>query len=283
MPRRVALALGMVLTMAAVGCGTDMAAESSETSTQATETSTQAVESDDSYESFDRSNWDILASDPDAHKGANVDFVGRVFSVERDKDGVYLQVWQDPENSENNTIVGYEDSGFRVAEDDYVRVTGTVKGAYKGENAFGAELTVPAIVADTLRVVPATAAAPPALSTYGKATYTQEGITVTIRKVEFAESETRVFVTVHNASGYNASVYDSSMKAVQRGRQYDPTFSTADYPEISTDLLAGASTSGVVVFPKMNPNANLKLVVEVNSDDTSAGDYGTLTYIFTWR
>jgi hypothetical protein len=106
---------------------------------------------------------------------------------------------------------------------------------------------------------------------------------VTIRKVEFAESESRVFVNVRNNSGSQVEVYDSSMKAVQAGRQHDSTYSSGDYPELSSDLLSGASTSGVVVFPKLNPNGNLKLVVEVNSDDYNVGNYRTLTYTFTWH
>lgn len=262
--------------MTAVGCGSSTTAGPQ---TQPAIT-TQAPASD---ESFDRSNWDLLASDPDSHKGASVDFVGKVFSApERDAKGVYLQVWEDVQNSNNNTIVAYADPSFQVSDGDYVRVTGTVKGTFKGKNAFGAELSAPTVIADKIKIVSATAAAPPALNTYGKATFAQSGITVTIRKVEFAASETRAFVSVRNNSGYNATVYSSSLKAVQAGMQIESTYSV-DYPELASDLLSGASTSGVVVFPKMNPNGNLKIVVEVNSENSDVGQYGTLTYTFTWR
>ena len=266
------------LALLASGCGS-----SGSSSKKASSTSTAETDSGKASESFDRSNWALLASDPNSHKGANVDFVGQVFTTpERDKKGVYLQVWQDPANSENNTIVGYPDSAFKVAQDDYVHVTGTVKGEFKGKNALGVEVTAVTVLADTLKVVDAVAAAPPALATLGPRRQTQAGITVAIPKVAFAASETRVFVKVTNASGADATVYDTSMRAVQAGKQYDAGFSTNDYPELASDLVSGAATSGVVVFPKMNPHGGLKLIVEVSSDNTDVGDFGTLTYTFLW-
>lgn len=271
-----ALAVAASAVLAA-GCG-----GSSGSSAESNSASTAGTTSGESSEAFDRSNWDLLASDPNSHKGANVDFVGRVFTTpERDEKGVYLQIWEDPANSESNTIVGYADPAFKVAQDDYVHVKGTVKGEFKGKNALGAEVSAVTVLADTLKVVDAVAAAPPALGTLGPRRQTQAGITVAIPKVEFAASETRVFVKVTNSSGSDATVYDTSMRAVQGGKQHDAGFSTNDYPELSSDLVSGASTSGVVVFPKMNPHGGLKLIIEVSSD-TNVGDYGTLTYTFTW-
>jgi hypothetical protein len=235
-----------------------------------------------SDEHFTRANWDQLQSDPNAHKGASVDFVGRVFTApERDKKGTYLQVWADPKSSEQNTIVGYSDPSFKVAEDDYVHVVGTVKGKYTGKNAFGADVTVPTVVASTLKVVDATAAAPPALATLGPRTSIQAGVRVSVTKVEFAASETRVFMTVRNHTNSNVSVYANSMKAVQQGRQFDPSFSS-DYPELSSDVVPGASSSGWVVFPKMSPSGGLELHLEAYSSDSNVGSYGTLKYLFSW-
>jgi hypothetical protein len=185
--------------------------------------------------------------------------VGRVFTApERDKKGTYLQVWADPKNSEQNTIVGYADPNFKVVENDYVHVVGTVKGKYTGTNAFGTDVTVPTVLASSLKVVDATAAAPPTLATLGPRTSTQAGIHVSVTKVEFAASETRVFMTVRNKSNSSVSVYANSMKAVQQGRQYDPSFSS-DYPELSDSVVSGASSSGVVVFPKMSTTGGLAL------------------------
>jgi hypothetical protein len=201
---------------------------------------------------------------------------------ERDSKGIYLQIWEDPVNSEHNTIVGYAHPTFKVAENDYVHVTGTVKGEFKGKNALGGEVSAVTVLADTVKVVGALAAAPPAISTLGPQTQTKASITVAITKVEFAAPETRVFVKVTNASSANVTVYDTSMKAVQRGKQYDASFSTNGYTELSSDIVPGASTAGVVVFPKMNPHAGLRLIIEANSANTDIGNFGSLTYTFNW-
>jgi hypothetical protein len=266
-----------VVLLSACGSGSS----GTKTSTTSAAPATTAAEP---AEHFDASNWATVQSDPDAHKGARVDFVGKVFTApERDQKGTYLQVWEDAQNSENNVIVGYADPNFSVQEGDYVRVSGKVKGKFTGKNAFGVQLTLPTVIADTLKVVSATEAAPPAIATLGRATGTQAGIKITVSKVEFAANETRAFVRATNGSNANVSIYDSSSKAVDKnGRQYDATFSTADYPQLSNDLVPGASTSGVIVFPKIKPGTPFKLILEANSDNSDVGNYGTLTYTFTW-
>jgi len=266
----------VAVLLGVAGCGGSGSSSKSDTSAR---TATEAAESS---EHFTRSNWDILNGDPEGYKGASVDIVGQVFlPPERDKDGVYFQMYADPKNAEWNTVVGYGDPAFRVKEDDFVRIQGTVAGKLEGENAFGANLTVPVVRADSIKMVDATAAASPAIKTLPRQRQSQAGITVTVQKVEFAEDETRVFVAVKNGSSAKFSMYESEAKAVQRGRQYESTYS-GDYPELSSDLLPGAYTSGVVVFPKIRPNAGLDLHLEGSSDDYNVGDYGTLTWRFHW-
>jgi hypothetical protein len=136
------LLLGIAVVTAA-GCGGGNTSADS-----ATSTSTAPREAS---ESFTRANYGVLASEPSKHKGARVDIVAKVFRVERDEDGTYLQVWADSKNSEWNTIVGVTDPKLDVAEDDYVRILGTVKGEYEGENAFGAKLTLPLVLADSVK------------------------------------------------------------------------------------------------------------------------------------
>jgi hypothetical protein len=224
----------------------------------------------------------VLVGDPTAYKGASVDFVGRVLAApEVHAQGVVMQVWEDPKNFANNTIVGYKQPGFQVAQNDYVHVVGTVTGVYTGKNAFGAAVTAPVAVADSVQVVNAIAAAPPAIATRGSRTQIQALIGVLISKVEFAASETRVFMGVINGSKSTVSILASTMAAVQAGQQFDATFST-DYPQVSSELVSGARTSGVVVFPAMNPSGDLKLILQVNSQDTTVGTYGQLTYTFSW-
>jgi hypothetical protein len=266
---------------ALVGCGGGGDSDASgRTSATTSGTTAEAAESS---EHFTRDNWDVLNSDPEGQKGASVDIVGQVFlTPERDQDGVYFQMYADPKNAEWNTVVGYADPTFRVKADDFVRVRGTVSGKFEGENAFGADLTVPVVLADSVKVVDAVAAASPAIKTLPRQQQSQAGITTTVQKVEFAEDETRVFVAIKNGSSAKYNFYSSSALAVQRGRQYESTYSGADYPELSSTILPGAYTSGVIVFPKMRPKAGLDLHLEGSSSNYDVGDYGTLTWRYHW-
>jgi len=231
---------------------------------------------------FTRSNYAVLVSSPKDYEGASVRFVGKVFRVERDEKGTYLQVWADPKNSEWNTIVAISDPSLEVAEDDFVRVVGTVTGEYKGENALGAELTLPEVLASSITKTDALAAASPAQTALGRASWSRDGITITIQKVEFASDETRVFVAVVNNSSAPFSFYGSSANAISGGRQIESTFSPDGYPELASDLEPGAHTSGVVVFPKIDPALPLKIICEGSSDNMNIGDYGSVKAAFNW-
>jgi hypothetical protein len=269
----------LVLITSTAACAESGSKEQAEDN-KAASVPTPVPESD---EHFTRLNWDLLNSDPDAYKGASVDVVGQIFlPPERDEGSVYFQMYADPKNSEWNTIVSYADGSLRVKEDDFVRVRGTVVGKFEGENAFGAALTVPVVTADSIRIVDATAAASPAVRTLPRRQIAQAGITITVQKVDFAEDETRVFLAVKNGSRSQFNLYSSSGKAVQRGRQFESTYSSGDYPELSSEILPGVFTSGVIVFPPMGPNAGLEIHLEGYSEDSSVGDYGSLTWSFRW-
>lgn len=185
-----------------------------------------------------------------------------MFDVQRQSDEVDFQMWADPKNSDWNTIVAYADPNLRVAAADYVRVIGTVKGKFKGKNAFGAEVTAPTIIADSIRHVSALAAASRAGYSDGRASYKQSGIRVRVQRLDFAADETRALVFVNNNSKAGFSLYDSSAKLVVGGRQYDSTYGGEGYPGLSSDLTSGARTSGVILFPPI-PNYRAPTVLHL--------------------
>jgi hypothetical protein len=270
------------------GCGGDSEgldnAEQGSNGQAAATSSAEEQGNSENSEHFTRENWDMLAGDPDGHKGATVDVIGKIFlPPERDEDGVYFQMYADPSNSEFNTVVASRDRTLRLSEEDYVHVTGTLGDAYEGENAFGAELNVPVVIADTVEVVDATAAAPPAVGTLGVAKYASNGLSVIVDKVEFAETETRVFLTVDNQSGSDFNFYSSSTKALQGTNQYEPELFAGDYPEVPSEIVAGAKVSGVIVLPEMDPAGGLELRMEGTSDNSEIGEYGTVEWKFTWE
>ena len=74
-----------------------------------------------------------MYSDPDSFKGRTLELYGRVFNEpEYDDDGVYFQMWGDPENGERNTIVACKDTSLKLQDDDYVHILGSVSGKHEG-------------------------------------------------------------------------------------------------------------------------------------------------------
>lgn len=217
---------------------------------------------------FDRNNIAELAGNADAFKGATLDIVGKVFGeVEQVGGQVAWQMWGDPKNSEFNITVLFEKPGFSVKDGDYVHVVGTVVGSFEGENLFGGTVSAVAVKAESAGVVDAMAAAPPAVKTVApRSTQTQHGVSITLEKVEFAGTETRVFLTVTNGSGAEASFYSHTAKAQQGSQQFEPETFT-EYPELQSDLLPGTRTTGVMAFPKMAPDQPLRLFFEASSDN----------------
>jgi hypothetical protein len=58
---------------------------------------------------------------------------------------------------------------------------------------------------------------------------------------------------------------------------------SGDYPEPASDVAAHSRTSGVILFERVPQDAALRLILEGYSDDSNAGDYGSLTWTFKWK
>ena len=92
-------------------------------------------------------------SDPDSYSGKYIKITGQVFGdVEYDDEGVYFQMYEDPEGYKNNAVIGYDDPDFEVKDGDYVIIDGIISGTFDGENAFGGSVSALKIVANKIEV-----------------------------------------------------------------------------------------------------------------------------------
>ncbi len=208
-------------------------------------------------------------ADPDAFKGKYIRLSGRVFNdVEKKGSTFYFQMWADSEMNKN-TIVSYNGEIDGLTSDVYVIVDGLIAGTFHGENAFGAKLTAPQITADSLQVVSYMEAFAPAIKTIvpENNAINQGGYIVTIDKIEFAQQETRVHMTVQNSGSAAFNLYSFNSLLLQNGKQYETDSKyDADYPEIQTGLLSGNTTQGIMVFPSV-PMSDFQLRFEASSED----------------
>ena len=223
-----------------------------------------------SGETFTQENYPELVSDPGAHEGAEVDITGQIFTAPELVEGdTAFQMFADPENGEWNTAVLTEGSGTDLGTDDYVRVVGTVAGEMEGENAMGGTVTAVMVEADEVDVVSGVEAVDPAEETVevGR-TLTDQGFSVELKKVEFGEDTTRVYVAAYNGTGTGASFYDFDAKILQGSQQFDQE-TTFDYEVEApqSDLNAGVRTDGVITFGKADPSQPMEVRFEWSSDN----------------
>lgn len=210
-----------------------------------------------------------LSGDPDKFKNYPVELTGKIFTAPEVKDDkTAFQMWGDPQKSNFNIVVYYNGTSNDIQPDAYVKVKGTVKGKFEGTNAFGARITAIAISADTVeKVNPVDVLAPAKLKIDVNKTSEQNGYSVTLQKIELADRETRVYLSVKNGTNNKIYFWEHNAKVLQNNKQLDAQMNL-DYPKVQSEILPGAVSEGIVVFPGLDPNAkSATFVFEGSSED----------------
>lgn len=227
--------------------------------------------------SLDEADFSKVYSDPVKYEGYEMAFDGVVFvDPERDSDGVYLQVFADPENHEKNTIVAVEDPTFDVDMDDYVHVEGVIVDKFEGANAYGGSVEAPVVYADNIEVVDYVDAMSPALEIIEvDETIEQHGYEMVVDKVEIAENMTRVYVKVTNHTDDNINFYSFNSKLLLENKQLeeDSGFYEADFPEVQSEILPGVETEGIITFPPVDADTNSMTFHAEGSSDNYELDF----------
>lgn len=212
-----------------------------------------------------------VVSSPEDYKGKYIKFFGIVSSIDQ-ADGVYVyQVYTDPDYNDSVLLeVPKELVKDSIKSNDYISIDAKIDGTYDGQTVMGVDSSWAYLEANSVEKTSYK-------ESFGKASATweftdkvveQNGISVSVTKVEFADEETRIYVTATNNSSDKFSLWSYSAIAIQNGQQYDQTYGNAyeQYEELSSDILPGASTSGVICFDKLEP-AQFKLHMEGSSDN----------------
>lgn len=226
-----------------------------------------------------------LFTDPEQFKGKYAKMSGVLLAnPETDSDGsTALQIFYDTQNYDQNFIVYTDNADASLKSGDYVKVDGKVRGKFTGQNAMGAEISIPAIENASVTkstymdvVAPTTAALEPNVSSE------QHGITASVDKVEYSDLETRVYMTVKNDSSDNVSLDVYGIKLIMDGQQIAQDNNSVssfngNYAELNYDITAGASSSGILVFPAIEQKKDFQVVLSnVISDDYEL-DFDTYT------
>ena len=258
--RIVAIVMVCLMSVGLIACGGDSGGSESE---------------NDKKEYLSESEIANLFSDPDNYKGKYVKLSGKIFNgPDTADDYVAYQAWHDVQNSTNDFVFGMESPEEDFNVDDYVVVDGRITGTFEGTNAFGTTIECPQIDAVSIEKQSYMEAVVPTIKeiTPENAVSEQNGISLKVDKIEFAEKETRIYLTETNASSdkFSFSVYD--IKITQNGQQISQDVSSmssyeGEYPELSYEILPNATSSGVLVFPAIDSSAGFQIYAEGYSDN----------------
>ncbi|KAF6511327.1 DUF4352 domain-containing protein [Geobacillus sp. FSL K6-0789] len=255
------LALALLFSTAA-GCSSE---SSSPSSGDKKESQKQETKAPLSKEEFAK-----MISDPDQYKGSKVDFYAKIFvEPERSDDGVYIQAFADPKNSEQNVIV-VADPKTDVKNEDIIHVVGTVRESFEGENALGGTVTAPVIDAEKVEKTDYIKAFSKPLKTIEvNKEINQHGYIVKLSKVEVAEDETRAYVTISNQSNAKINFWEHNAKLLVGNTQHEKADNfEAGYPEIPSDILPKATVDAIIPFPAIDQNEKtIKLYFEGSSEN----------------
>lgn len=216
--------------------------------------------------------FNTMLTNPDEYKNHQVKFYGKVFTEpEKNGDELAFQVFTNPEKGEGNIIVYADATKVQVKTDDIVEVIGKFIGGFTGENALGGEVTAAKIEATKVKQSDYMTAFSPAEKTVKiDQESDQHGVTIYVEKLEFAKNETRLYVTVKNNSNETASFNDYSAKIIQGNQQYetDSSLSYDEYESVSSEILQGVETSGVLVFqPLQEKTGDVTIYLEAENEN----------------
>ncbi len=250
------LAIVVIIILANIGNSEDSQAST-----------TTGSDSKKSTKTVQKADIEKLYTNADQFKNYKVDLYVKVFDVEQDDDGTYLQGYNNPEKLSKNTLIMSDDSDLDIKDDDIIHVVGTVKDKYDGENALGGSVSAPRIIADSIEKSDYATAFAPAQKTINVVkTQNQHGFALTLQKVELAEKETRLYVKIENKSQDEINFYDFNAKIIADNKQLERKDDLSSYPKIQSEILPGVNTEGVIVFPKIE-SKTAKIILEGSSEN----------------
>ena len=162
----------------------------------------------------------------------------------------------------------YTDCIEGIDKNDYVLVDGKIEGTLVGTNAFGGKIENTLIVdAKVTKCSYMDVVTPTIAEILPAASQDQNGMIVTADKLEYAEDETCVYVTIKNDTEYNFTCSSYSSKLVMDGQQIDRNkdsmtlYKTLELNELSYEVMAKTSASGTIIFPAIEKNESFQFVL----------------------
>jgi hypothetical protein len=212
---------------------------------------------------------DEVYTNANNYLGYHINIKGKVFQVLGDTgESKGVQVWLDPETSEQNIWIYYSNAA-EIKQGDFIVCSGYIKDVTSYDNNYGAELSAPLVISNDMRKANYIEVMSPTISSHEflNVSAEQHKYSISVNKVEFANDETRIYFSAKNQG--KAKMYTGVSDAVilQSGKQYNASENyDAEYETIPYELYVGVESSGIVTFSKIEQK-DFQIIVEIHSDD----------------
>lgn len=219
---------------------------------------------------IDSAEYATLFTDASEYVGKDIKIAGKMNgTMEQDSNGKYFQMFHNLNGDSKSVLVMCDASTQDFVSGDYVLVTGEVLGTTSVENLFGGEVMSLAIKAESAEKTDyATAERPAIKALEPNLQIDQYGYVISLNKIEFAKEETRLYVTVTNNGSSKVYFSGYSTKIVQGNSQYELQYNyESNYPEVQSEILSGIESSGILAFPRIDMDTDMKIYFEAYSDD----------------
>ena len=212
----------------------------------------------------------VTEKDYEAAAGKSVDLSGIVFMAPKaDEEFVYYTVLLDFEMM-REAIVKVAKGSETLNDGDIIKVSGFFIDKDEADKiddglyTFRGSLV---IEADTVEKTDyQTAFAPTLHSADLGLKQSQNNLEISIDKIEFAESETRLYVSIDNTSDDKVSISSYDFNVIANGKNHEETRGNynANYPEIESGLYAKTKTEGIIVYDPIDFKTldGLKIIVD---------------------
>ncbi|MGI6756100.1 MAG: hypothetical protein ACOX4F_08845 [Atopobiaceae bacterium] len=244
----IAGAFGIVSTMTLAGCG------SSSGNTQ------EKVYLEDT-------EIDAMFASPDDYRGKWVKLPGvTITSSARDGNTTFVQAVYDVTHYDKNFIVN-SDTTETFGSNEYIVVDGRLDGTFMGTNSFGGTVSAPLVTAATITKSSYIEVVAPAIVTLEpNASAEENGLSFTCDKVEYADIETRVYLMVNNSREDTVNYGEYDIRIMCDGKQIAQDNDSqspylGNYPSLTHDVLPGASSEGILVFPPIDRGKDFQVVI----------------------
>ncbi|MEW5707258.1 MAG: hypothetical protein AB1743_10760 [Actinomycetota bacterium] len=225
---------------------------------------------------FTNQDYEEMLENPEEFEGRQGTVYGRVFNV---VEGSHVQIFIDLDD-ERQFVLRTESAGG-VRKGDFVKAQGEFTGIETFTNPLGGEVSAPFVDLRSIEEIDPFDALnfmEPAFKTVEvNKTINQQGFSVTLVRVRFAEERTRILLGVRNGTSEPATLSVLSAMAVQGENQFEAE-SVFGFPELQSDYQPDTADEGIIFFEPLDADARkARFIIDWSSEDF---DIETKPFVF---